>query len=67
MPIVTAANVAADNIERLEGRLLATVAAEGIVGKPTVPPAADIWAPIFGLISVSALPLVANKVLALVL
>jgi putative ATP-binding cassette transporter len=30
MPIVTAANVAADNIERLEGRLLATVAAETV-------------------------------------
>jgi len=30
MPIVTAANVAADNIERLEGRLLASVAAETV-------------------------------------
>ena len=47
--------------------VLATVAAEGIVGKPTVPPAADICAPIFGLISVSAFPLVLNNVLPLVL
>jgi putative ATP-binding cassette transporter len=36
MPIITAANVAADNIERLEDRLLATIAAETVsVAEPT--------------------------------